>query len=225
MLVHKSLKHCNDSTVARGERLAKRSPATTATGTSNDSSDRPQRRELILDAAITLFREHGFDATGIDEIGAAAGITGPGVYRHFASKQDILDEAVRTGTKKVLQTEREILRRTTSPDEMVDLLVTEVVEQVLDRPALVTVLLRERRNLSAGGRRSWNKALRAYVHEWVRPLRALQPGLSEREAETTVFAAMGIVTAIAQNDGGLDRSTLAARLRGMLRAAVLAQPR
>ena len=205
--------------------MAKRAAATTANDASDDSSERPHRRELILEAAIALFHERGFDATGIDEIGAAAGITGPGVYRHFASKQDILDEAVRAGTKEVLQTEREIVEHARSADETVDRLVAEVVQQVVDHPALVAVLLRERRNLSPAGRRAWNKALRTYIHDWVGPLRSLQPDLSETEAETTVYAAMGIVMAIAQYDGGLERSALAARLRGMLRAAVLAEPR
>ena len=75
----------------------------------------PHRRDLILEAAIELFRAKGFDATGIDEIGAAAGVTGPAVYRHYESKQDILDWAVRVGTTEVLRTERKIVAGAGSP--------------------------------------------------------------------------------------------------------------
>ena len=50
----------------------------------------PSRREMILDSAIALFRTHGFHGAGIDEIGAAAGISGPGVYRHFPNKHALL---------------------------------------------------------------------------------------------------------------------------------------
>ena len=49
------------------------------------------RRELLLEAAAELFAARGFHAVGIDDIGAAAGITGPGVYRHFAGKQALLE--------------------------------------------------------------------------------------------------------------------------------------
>jgi AcrR family transcriptional regulator len=50
----------------------------------------PTRREMILEAAAQLFFERGFAGTGIDEIGAAVGVTGPAFYRHFESKQDLL---------------------------------------------------------------------------------------------------------------------------------------
>ena len=50
----------------------------------------PSRREMILDAAVALFRTEGFHGAGIDDIGAAAGISGPGVYRHFANKHALL---------------------------------------------------------------------------------------------------------------------------------------
>lgn len=48
------------------------------------------RRDLILRAAAELFRDRGYPAVGIDDIGEAVGITGPAVYRHFRSKEDVL---------------------------------------------------------------------------------------------------------------------------------------
>ena len=48
------------------------------------------RREAILAAALDLFRRWGFHSVGIDEIGTSAGISGPGVYRHFPSKSSLL---------------------------------------------------------------------------------------------------------------------------------------
>jgi AcrR family transcriptional regulator len=211
MLVHTTSKHRSSEVD-----VAKASPGV----------DQPHRRDLILEAAIELFRAKGFDATGIDEIGAAAGVTGPAVYRHYASKQDVLDGAVRVGTEEVLQTEREILESAQSPAEALSLLVAALVEQVLDRPALVTVLLRERRNLSAAGKRNWSRAVRAYTTEWVRPLRELRPEMSRTEAEVTVNCAIGIVTSVASRTEAveLSRKALAARLRGMMLAALLAAP-
>ncbi len=42
--------------------------------------------------AARLFAERGFHGVGVDEIGAAVGISGPGLYRHFAGKDAMLAE-------------------------------------------------------------------------------------------------------------------------------------
>ncbi|MEV7088563.1 TetR/AcrR family transcriptional regulator [Streptomyces sp. NPDC093085] len=52
----------------------------------------PNRREQILQQAARLFAERGFHGVGVDEIGAAVGISGPGLYRHFAGKDAMLAE-------------------------------------------------------------------------------------------------------------------------------------
>src|SRR3954462_3729937 len=52
----------------------------------------PTRREQILSEAARLFAARGFHGVGVDEIGAAVGISGPGLYRHFAGKDAMLAE-------------------------------------------------------------------------------------------------------------------------------------
>ena len=49
-----------------------------------------RRRQDLLAASATLFAERGFAGVSIDDIGAAAGVSGPAVYRHFPSKQAVL---------------------------------------------------------------------------------------------------------------------------------------
>jgi AcrR family transcriptional regulator len=48
---------------------------------------RDARRALILRVAGPLFARHGYAATRLDDIAAAAEVTKPVLYRHFASKQ------------------------------------------------------------------------------------------------------------------------------------------
>src|SRR3954447_8961119 len=69
----------------------------TSTRTEQDSAlhadvERPSRREQILRAAAQLFAERGSRAVGVDDVGAAVGVTGPAIYRHFASKDAMLAE-------------------------------------------------------------------------------------------------------------------------------------
>ena len=64
--------------------------------------DRDRRRKIIS-AATHLFRTRGFHAVGMDEVGEAAGITGPGVYRYFAGKDDLLVSVFEEATDDLWQ--------------------------------------------------------------------------------------------------------------------------
>jgi len=45
------------------------------------------RRRQLFDVALSLFAEHGYAATTMDDIAEAAGVTKPLVYQHFESKR------------------------------------------------------------------------------------------------------------------------------------------
>jgi AcrR family transcriptional regulator len=53
-------------------------------------SDRPGTRERILDVALDLFIEQGYDKTSLREIAERVGVTKAALYYHFESKDDIL---------------------------------------------------------------------------------------------------------------------------------------
>src|SRR5262249_17804083 len=55
------------------------------------------KREMLLTHAVELFERNGFEATALNDIGAAAGVTGPNLYSYFESKADILDVAMARG--------------------------------------------------------------------------------------------------------------------------------
>ncbi|MEA2335736.1 MAG: hypothetical protein QOG40_2226 [Solirubrobacteraceae bacterium] len=48
-----------------------------------------ERRALIEQAAARLFARHGYDATTVEDIVTAAGVSKPMLYRHFESKRDL----------------------------------------------------------------------------------------------------------------------------------------
>ena len=53
------------------------------------------RREHLLDTALSLFRTGGFHATGIDKILAKAGVAKMTLYNHFRSKDELILAALR----------------------------------------------------------------------------------------------------------------------------------
>ena len=48
-------------------------------------------REKILDEALTLFSEKGFEGTAVRDIASAVGITASSLYKHFESKDAIFE--------------------------------------------------------------------------------------------------------------------------------------
>ncbi len=54
----------------------------------------PDTKQRILDKALELFAQRGYDAVGVGEIAAAVGIRAPSLYNHFSGKQAIFDAIV-----------------------------------------------------------------------------------------------------------------------------------
>ena len=53
-----------------------------------------QNRERIIEVAAKMFRERGFDGIGVADLMKSAGLTHGGFYGHFASKEDLMAQAV-----------------------------------------------------------------------------------------------------------------------------------
>jgi AcrR family transcriptional regulator len=54
-----------------------------------------QRRRQLLDIACGVFAQNGFHASAMDDIAAAAGVTKPVLYQHFASKRALFVDVLR----------------------------------------------------------------------------------------------------------------------------------
>ena len=67
----------------------------------------PTRREQILATAATLFAERGFHGVSVVELGAACGISGPALYKHFESKDAMLAEMLVDISEQLLRVGRQ----------------------------------------------------------------------------------------------------------------------
>ena len=102
-----------------------------------------RKRRAILSAAETLFLEHGYLGTTMDEIAALAGVSKQTVYKHFADKERLFIEIVTTTVNEVSDP---------VADEVLQLQHSERVEEDLRRLA-ATLLTRvmQPRLLASGG--------------------------------------------------------------------------
>lgn len=55
-------------------------------------------KERILESALFLFAEKGYEGVGVDQIAEKAGLRGPSLYNHFKGKEDIFNSLVDTMT-------------------------------------------------------------------------------------------------------------------------------
>ena len=51
-------------------------------------------KEKILDAALTLFAENGYNGTSVEQIASIVGIKAPSLYKHYKGKEDILNALI-----------------------------------------------------------------------------------------------------------------------------------
>jgi AcrR family transcriptional regulator len=77
-----------DAALAAASAPARDDPASRDQGNGNEAS--ASTRERILDVALELFTDQGFDGTSMREIAERLGISKPAIYYHFASKEEIL---------------------------------------------------------------------------------------------------------------------------------------
>ena len=181
---------------------------------------RPRREQLLLSAA-ELFAARGFHDVGIDDIGAAAGISGPGVYRHFASKQALLEALCERGITSMLEGARDIPAAHTDPARAVEALVDLHVDFAVARRALLGVWAREQRALSPEVRRTLRSRQRDYEQPWREVLAQLRDDLDAGEIAVAVTATLTMLNATAVVDPAVPSDQLARLLRRMALAALL----
>lgn len=177
----------------------------------------PERREKILLAAGDLFGRHGYHSVSMADIGAEAGITGAGIYRHFDGKATILiallDEAM---DELTAEQERVAAMDTGAVD--VRLLVAAQVSFVVHRRAIARIWYSQVGNLPPADRDRLRDKQRQYLADWTRHLRAARPDLGAAEAGVLVRAAVGAIQSALFHNIALD----ARRLQEILTRAALA---
>jgi AcrR family transcriptional regulator len=186
---------------------------------SGTSPRRRSRRDEILEIAVGLFASRGYHGVSMDDIGAAAGVTGPALYHHFAGKEAMLIAALIPVSERLLAGGQDrIAAHADDPGAALAALVDFHVDFALGDPAVIALHLHELDRLPDEPRRQIRRLQRLYVEEWVRVLLDLRGALAPEEARVLAHAAFGLMNSTPFIGPEVTR----ARRAELLRAATLA---
>ena len=179
------------------------------------------RREQILQQAAELFAARGFHGVSMTDLGAAVGISGPALYKHFPSKESMLADMLVSISEELLETGRERVR--TAPDGAVAALVDWHVHFALTNRALIVVQDRDWSSLPEEARERVRSLQREYVDLWARQLQDVHPGLGLDRARAMAHVAFGLINST-PHSGLLADDAMRELLRDMALAALLPHP-
>lgn len=146
----------------------------------SNNSQYALRRKEIVDHAVQLFARNGYVATGIREIGEAAGLARGALYYYIDSKETILEEIHDRVMDPLLEVAREIKALPSGPEDRLRMISEVLLRAIIERRDHVWVFLHEYRSLT-GQRRVNFKRKRAVFEKIVSDL--LTEGVEEGEFE------------------------------------------
>jgi AcrR family transcriptional regulator len=161
-----------------------------------DTSRSASRREQVLILASRLFAERGYHNVGIDDIGQAAGMTGPAIYRHFSSKTALLAALFNKLTDHLVARAAEIVATYPDSTEALRQLLRYQTEMCVYDRAVMAVYLSEFRNLAQDDQTTLGRKQRAYLFDWMRTLGRLHPGASEPQLRAMVQATISATQSV-----------------------------
>jgi AcrR family transcriptional regulator len=155
--------------------------------------ERASRREAVLAGAIELFGQRGYGAVRMEDVGAAAGITGPSIYEHFAGKADLLMAALTRGAEWLQLGLAGALVPDGDGKTALERVVRAYVDFTQQHRDLMRVFLREAINLPDAERATLRRVQHEYVAEWVRLVAGRRPELSDAETWFVTHGGLAVI--------------------------------
>lgn len=166
-----------------------------------------QRNEQVARAAAQLFQEFGYQNVSIDRIGAAIGLTGPAVYRHFKGKHEILVHAMMSQVRLLQDLHALADEQGTTVGEQLQLLIAGLCDLTANSNE-ATLWRRERRHLEADELEVFRGYFTTNHNLIADKIRLLRPEVSTHKANVLGFAVLAMFSNTPNIHGGLSAKRL-----------------
>ena len=172
------------------------------------ATEKAHRRARYLSSAARLFADHGFNGVSIDDLGGAAGVSGPALYRHFASKDAVLRELLIDASERLNAGCAATLARSGSSTDTLRALVEFHLDFALTERDVIRIQDRELASLPADTNHTIRALQRTYVDTWSRVVAAVRPDYPETDVQIRVLAVFGLLnsTPFSARDDDLERA-------------------
>jgi len=197
-------------------------PVTRSSAGTRRSQAKSDRRSQLISAAERLVAEKGYLAVRLEDIGAAVGISGPAIYRHFPNKEALLVELLVGISTRLLAGAREVIADATDTAAALDGLIDFHLDFALGESDLIRIQDRDLGHLPDPAKRQVRRAQRQYVEIWVETLRRLDEDLGEAQARLMAHAVFGLLNSTPHSVRPGTNRTAEAGSRTVLREMTVA---
>ena len=157
------------------------------------SRAKANRRQVLLRSAARLFAEHGFTRVSLEELGAAAGVSGPAVYRHFDGKQAVLAALLIGVSEDLFVGGQTVVAGSAGDAAALRSLIQFHVDFALSNPDVIRVQDRDLDSLTDADRHTVRTLQRNYVELWVEVLSRLHPKVDTAALRIRAHASFGLM--------------------------------
>lgn len=134
------------------------------------AQQKAHRQAALLAASAHLFAQRGYAGVSLEDIGAAVGISGPAVYRHFTTKQALLGAILLRTSEHLLDGGRRVCTEHAHVADRIEHLVRFHVDFALNDADIIRIQDRDLTSLTDSDHRAVRRMQRAYVELWVEQL-------------------------------------------------------
>ena len=180
------------------------------------------RQAAILHEAARLFAERGFSGVSLEDLGAAVGVSGPAVYRHFANKQALLGAILVGVSERLLAGGQDVIAGHDDAHDQLAALVAFHVDFALSDADVIRVQDRDLASLSDDDRARVRRLQREYVELWMEVLSRLHPGRAESDLRVRAHACFGLINSTPHSMRGTRQPATDRTVRPVLESMALA---
>ncbi|MCE3552204.1 TetR/AcrR family transcriptional regulator [Pseudonocardia sp. RS11V-5] len=152
-------------------------------------------RTRILDAAVECLAATGFDGTSLSAVAGRAGVSRPTVYRHFGSREQLVESALLRLSEQIVERIWESARGAGSAAELVVETTLRARYEFRTQPALAPVAFPDRSTFALA-RASLSAEALAMTKRFLTPVLRFQPELEaelDEIAETVIRFLLSLV--------------------------------
>ncbi|WP_338145376.1 MULTISPECIES: TetR/AcrR family transcriptional regulator [Cryobacterium] len=157
------------------------------------SRAKADRRQALLGAAAALFARSGYNGVSIEDLGAAVGVSGPAVYRHFSGKPAVLAALLVEVSETLVAGGQAVVEGAPDAAGALRALVRFHTDFALSHPNVIRVQDRDLDSLAPADRHRVRTLQRTYVELWVRVLGQVHPEVEAQLLRIRAQATFGLL--------------------------------